>query len=48
MKILPTPSALTREALILIGGAVLAAFILTNFPKVRAYINQAKGCDCDH
>lgn len=47
MKILPKPEAFAREALILIGGAVLAAFILSRFPKVQAYINQnTKGCNC--
>ncbi len=51
MSILPKPDAYLREALILIGGAVLAAFILSKFPAVRAYINQHTrgegGCDCN-
>jgi hypothetical protein len=48
MKILPRPEAFAREALILIGGALLAAFILSKFPKVRAYIDSnTKGCNCN-
>lgn len=49
MKILPKPEAFAREAVILIGGALLAAFILAQFPRVRDYINRntkGPGCSC--
>ncbi len=50
MSILPKPDAYLREAIILIGGAVLASFILSKFPAVRAYINADTrgegGCGC--
>lgn len=47
MKIIPKPEAFAREAVILIGGALLAAFILSRFPKLQTYINtNAKGCNC--
>jgi hypothetical protein len=47
MNILPKPEAFVREAVILIGGAVLAAIILQQFPKLRAYIDTSKGnCNC--
>ncbi len=49
MTIMPKPEAFVREALILIGGAVLAAVILSQFPKLRAYIDQntkGSGCGC--
>ena len=47
MTILPKPEAFAREAVILIGGALLAAFILSHLPKVRDYINSnTKGCNC--
>lgn len=47
MSILPKPEAFAREAIILIGGAILAALILREFPKLRAYINDSKGsCSC--
>ncbi len=49
MNLMPKPEAFAREALLVIGGAVLAAFILSRFPKVQAYINSnTKGCDCGH
>lgn len=48
MSILPKPEAFAREAIILIGGALLAAFILSRFPAVRAYINtNTKSPDCN-
>lgn len=50
MKILPRPEAFAREAIILIGGALLAAFILSRFPKIQAYINdntKGSGCNCN-
>ena len=50
MKIMPKPEAFAREALILIGGALLAAFILSRFPKVKAYIDsntKPGGCSCN-
>ncbi len=49
MKIFPKPEAFAREAIILIGGALLAAFILSRFPAVRSYINtntKTPGCSC--
>lgn len=46
MKFLPTLPEVTKEAAVLIAGAVLAAFIITQFPKLKAYIKKAKGCDC--
>lgn len=53
MSALPKPAEFVREAIILIGGAVLAAWLLSNLPEVRAYINRNLarpggdgGCDC--
>jgi hypothetical protein len=48
MKILPKPEAFAREAIILIGGAVLAALVLRQFPKLREFIDNGKpgGCNC--
>ncbi len=48
MKIIPAPDALLREALVVLGGAVLAALILAQLPQLREWINRnTKGCDCD-
>lgn len=48
MKILPTPSAVAREAILVIAGVLLAALILSQAPKLRAYIQSkgASGCSC--
>jgi len=47
MKVIPTAPEFVREALIIIGGALLAAFVLSRLPAVRDYINKnTRGCDC--
>lgn len=48
MKILPTPQAVAREAVLVIAGALLAALILSQAPRLRAYIQSkgASGCSC--
>lgn len=49
MNILPKPEAFAREAIILIGGALLAAYIMSRLPAVRTYINtnlKSPGCNC--
>lgn len=41
------PESFLREAVILIGGALIAAFVLSKLPAVRDYINRnTKGCSC--
>ena len=39
-KAIPKPADITREALIVVGGALLAAFIVGQFPAVRAWIKR--------
>jgi hypothetical protein len=47
MNIIPRPEAFAREALILIGGALLAAVILSRFPQLQGFIERnTKGCSC--
>ena len=41
MKLLPTLPEIGREALIVIGGALLAAFIISQLPPVKKYIKEA-------
>lgn len=47
--IIPTAPEFAREALIVIGGALLAAWVLSQMPAVRAFIqkNTSAGCTCD-
>lgn len=51
---IPTGNEFAREAVIVMGGALIAAFILSQLPAVRAYIQKNigggagnVGCDCD-
>lgn len=51
---IPSIPEFGREAIIVIGGALIAAFVLSRLPAVRAYIQQnlgtdfgRAGCDCD-
>jgi hypothetical protein len=41
--IIPTPAEFGREALILLGGALIAAFLMRQLPGVRSYIREAWG-----
>ena len=41
--IVPSPAEFGREALILIGGALIAAFLMGQLPSLRAYIRNAWG-----
>lgn len=37
----PTPAAIAREALIVLGGALVAAFVMSQLPAVKAYVKKA-------
>lgn len=44
MKAVPTLPEVTREAIIVLAGAVLAAFVIGQFPALRDWIkNQWDG-----
>jgi hypothetical protein len=48
-KIIPSGPEFAKEAIIVMGGALLAALVLSQFPKVRAFIQNNIGngpCDC--
>lgn len=49
-SIVPTGREFAREAIIIIGGALLAAFILSRVPELRDYIrsNTGRDCNCGH
>lgn len=53
MKVIPSTHEIVREALILIGGAILAALILSQAPRLREWITTntrggsgSGGCSC--
>lgn len=39
--IIPTPFEIGRETIVLLAGALLAAFIMSNWPAGREYIRRA-------
>lgn len=39
--IVPTPVEIGREALLLLAGALLAAFVMSQWPAGREYIRRA-------
>lgn len=43
MKIIPTVPEVTREALVVLGGALLAAAIIGQLPAVRSWIKRQWG-----
>jgi hypothetical protein len=38
MKVIPTVPAVAREALTVLAGVLIAAFILSRFPKLRDFV----------
>ncbi len=48
MKIIPAPSAIVREAVIVLAGAALAAAVVGQWPALRAWIDRqwSGGCSC--
>lgn len=49
-KIFPSGQEVLRESLVLIGGAILAALILSQLPALRRWIDTntrgTPGCNC--
>ena len=43
MKVIPKPEAIAYQALLVIGGAVLAAWIIGRFPTLRAWVADQWG-----
>lgn len=39
--IIPTPAQIGREALIVMGGALLAALLMSQWPAGKAFIKKA-------
>lgn len=37
-QIIPPPHAVLREGLIVLGGVLIAAYILSKFPKAQAFV----------
>lgn len=39
-NIIPTPEAIIREGVIVFGGLILAAFVISRFPKLQTFITS--------
>ncbi len=39
-QIVPPPAAVIREALIVLGGVLIAAFIISRFPTLQAFVQD--------
>lgn len=39
-NIIPSPEAVLREGVIVLGGVLIAAFIISRFPKVQAFVSS--------
>lgn len=49
-SIIPSGNEVLRESLVLIGGAIVAALILSQLPELRAWIasnTRGTGCNCN-
>lgn len=43
MKVIPAPAEIGREALIVVGGAIVAALIIGQVPALRDWIRRQWG-----
>lgn len=41
MKAIPTVPEIVREALIVVAGAALAAFVVSQFPQFKAWVKKS-------
>lgn len=37
---IPAPHQIVREALIVLGGVLIASYVLSRFPKVQAFVQS--------
>jgi len=40
MSWIPSPHAIAKETICVLAGAILAAFVMHNFPSLRDYVRQ--------
>ncbi len=40
-KIIPAPTLIAREAIIVLGGLLIAAYVINRIPAVQAFIQRA-------
>jgi hypothetical protein len=40
-QVIPTPTAVLKEGLIVLGGVLIAAYVISRFPKVRQFVSDS-------
>lgn len=40
-EIIPAPTAVLREGLIVLGGVLIAAYVLSKFPKLQSFVQNS-------
>jgi hypothetical protein len=40
-KIIPPPTSVLREGLIVLGGVLIAAWVISRFPRLKAFVSGA-------
>ncbi|WP_314434603.1 hypothetical protein [Massilia timonae] len=39
-KVIPEPTAVLREGIIVLGGILLAAFVISRFPSLKTWVSD--------
>lgn len=39
-KVIPEPTAIMREGLIVLGGILIAAFVISRFPSLKTWVSD--------
>lgn len=49
MSLMPSPKAITQGVIVTIAAGLIAAWVLSQFPALRRYVNGqgAGGCRCN-
>ncbi len=40
-SVIPTPTAVLREGLIVLGGVLIAAYVISKFPKLKTFVQDS-------
>lgn len=39
--VIPAPTAVLREGLIVLGGVLIAAYVISKFPKLQSFVQES-------
>lgn len=40
-QVVPAPTAIVRESIIVLGGVLIAAFVISRFPALKKFVSDA-------